>query len=66
MTFSINCIEEITIWKISKLPPELTSAPSKKEIHKVLVAFSARKPEYISLVSNNSECIVEKKHLDLV
>jgi hypothetical protein len=44
MTFSISCIEDITIWKISKLPPELTSTASKKEIHKVLVAFSARKP----------------------
>lgn len=44
MTFSINCIENITIWKISKLPPELTSSSAKKEIHKVLVAFSSRKP----------------------
>jgi hypothetical protein len=30
MTFSIYCIEDITIWKISKLPAELTSTASKK------------------------------------
>jgi len=35
-------------------------------MQKVLVSFSAKKPEYIKLISNVSECLAEKRNLDIV